>query len=112
MGARFALAGQQGVTEDLIAEIPRYRDSKLLTEREKAAIRYAEVLAGDHKSASEELFDDLREHFTEADILDLGWRIVTFVGYGRFIHALDLEIGKSCALQRRDEPARAASAEG
>lgn len=101
MGARFALAGQQGLTEAMIAEIPQYRDSKLLTDREKAAIHYAEVLAGDHKSASEKLFDELRRYFTEAEILDLGWRIVTFVGYGRFIHVLDLEIGKTCALQKR-----------
>jgi len=101
MGARFALAGQQGVTEDLIAEIPHYRDSKLLTDREKAAIHYAEILAGDHRSASEALFDELRRYFTESEIIDLGWRIVTFVGYGRFIHVLDLEVGKTCSLQKR-----------
>jgi hypothetical protein len=100
MGARFALAGQQGLTEDMIQEIPNYRESKLFTERDKAAIHYAEILAGDHRAASTELFDELRQYFTEPEILDLGWRIVTFVGYGRFIHALDLEIGKSCSLQR------------
>ena len=85
----------------MIAEIPTYRDSGLLTDREKAAIHYAEILAGDHKSASTELFDELRQYFTESEILDLGWRIVTFVGYGRFIHVLDLEIGKTCSLQKR-----------
>lgn len=89
------------MTEDLIAEIPRYRESKAFTPREKAAIRYAEVLAGDHKQAGPELFDDLRKHFTEAEIVDLGWRIVTFVGYGRFIYALGLEIGQACPLPAR-----------
>ncbi|HSD11452.1 MAG TPA: hypothetical protein VLF14_10720 [Candidatus Binatia bacterium] len=82
----------------MIAELPRYRESKLLTNREKAAVHYAEVLAGNHKQAGAELFDELREHFTEAEIVDLGWRIVTFVGYGRFIYALGLEIGKTCPL--------------
>ena len=82
----------------MIAEILHYQDSVLLTPREKAAIRFAEVLAGDHRRASQELFDMLREHFTEPEILDLGWRIVMFVGYGRFIHTLGLEIGKSCPL--------------
>lgn len=82
----------------MIAELPRYRDSRLLTEREKAAVRYAEVLAGDHHAAGPELFDQLRKHFTEAEIVDLGWRIVTFVGYGRLIYALGLEIGKTCPL--------------
>ncbi len=82
----------------MIAELPRYREGKLLTPREKAAVRYAEVLAGDHRQAGPGLFDDLRKHFTEAEIVDLGWRIVTFVGYGRFIYALGLEIGKTCPI--------------
>jgi alkylhydroperoxidase family enzyme len=89
------------VTEDLIAEIPRYRESTVFTPREKAAIRYAEVLAGDPTAAGPELFDDLRKHFSESEIVDLGWRIVTFVGYGRFIYALGLEIGNACPMPAR-----------
>ena len=89
----------------MIAELPHYRESTLLTAREKAAVRYAEVLAGNHQQAGAELFDELREQFTEAEIVDLGWRIVTFVGYGRFIYALGLEIGKTCPLpQPADAP--------
>ncbi len=82
----------------MIADLPDYRESKLLSPREKAAVRYAEILAGDHREASEELFDELRSYFTEAEIMDLGWRIVTFVGYGRFIHALGLQIGRACPI--------------
>jgi len=48
--------------------------------------------------ASDKLFDILREHFTESEIIDLGMRIQTFVGYGRLIRVLDLEVGKSCPL--------------
>ena len=85
----------------MIAELPRYRESPLLSARDKAAVRYAEVLAGDHRQADEQLFAKLREHFTEAEIVDLGWRIVTFVGYGRLISALGLEIGQACPLPIR-----------
>ena len=98
MHARFALARQQGVTEELIAELPQYETSEFFTPGEKAAIRFADILAGDHRQASPALFDALREHFTEPEILELGWRIVTFVGYGRLIHALGLEIGQTCPL--------------
>jgi alkylhydroperoxidase family enzyme len=66
------LARQQGLTEELIAEIPRYQTSALLTPREKAAIHYAEILASDHRLASEALFDELRQYFSEAEIIDLG----------------------------------------
>ena len=86
------------MTEQEIAEIPRYRDSVLLTPGEKAAIHYAEILAGDTSAASPALFDELRQHFTEPEIVDLGWRIVTFVGYGRLIKVLGLEIGQTCPM--------------
>lgn len=86
------------MTEADIADIPRYADSNRFTAQEKAAIHYAEILAGDHKQASETLFDELREHFSEQEIIDLGFRIVTFVGYGRLIHALGLEIGRACPI--------------
>jgi alkylhydroperoxidase family enzyme len=98
MGARCALARQQGLTEELVAELPHFESSRKLTGQEKAAIRFAEILAGDHRQASQQTFDGLREHFTEGEIVDLGFRIVTFVGYGRLIHALGLEIGKTCPL--------------
>ena len=96
MGARFALARQQGLTEELIAELAHFESSHKLTAQEKAAVRFAEILAGDQ--ASQQTFNVLREHFTESEIVDLGFRIVTFVGYGRLIHALGLEIGKTCPL--------------
>jgi alkylhydroperoxidase family enzyme len=92
------LAKRQGLTEEQIAELADFRQSKILTAREKAAVWYAEVLAGDHTQASEELFDELRRHFTEAEIIDLGFRITAFVGYGRFIRALGLEKGGVCPL--------------
>ena len=98
MQARLAVAREEGLTEEEIAEIPNYRTSTLLTPREKAAIQFAEVLAGDHNSASDALFDELRLYFTEPEIVDLGWRIVTFVGYGRLVKVLGLEIGQACPL--------------
>ena len=86
------------MTEADIADVPNYENSDRFTAREKAAIHYADVLAGEHATASESLFDELREHFTEQEIIDLGFRIVTFVGYGRLIYALGLEIGKTCPV--------------
>ena len=75
----------------------------MLTPREKSAIHFAEVLAGDTNAASPALFDELRAHFTEPEIVDLGWRIVTFVGYGRLIKVLGLEIGLTCPLPHAKE---------
>ena len=52
MHARFAVARQEGLTEEKISAIDDYRESTLFSASEKAAIRYADVMAGDHKSAS------------------------------------------------------------
>ncbi len=98
MQARLAVAREEGLTEAEIAEIPNYQTSTLLSPREKTAIQFAEVLAGDVNSASDALFDELRVHFTEPEIADLGWRIVSFVGYGRLVKVLGLEIGQTCPL--------------
>jgi alkylhydroperoxidase family enzyme len=92
------LARRQGLTEEQIAELRNFRESQLLTAREKAAVWYAEVLAGDHTQADQALFDELRKHFTEKEIIDLGFRITAFVGYGRLIRALGLERGGVCPL--------------
>ena len=82
----------------MIAEIPRYQSSGAFSEAEKAAIRLADVLAGDHKAASDDLFEELRKHYNESEIMDLSWRITSFIGYGRMIRVLGLEIGEACPL--------------
>ena len=74
----------------------------MFSSREKAAIHYAEILAGDHHSADAALFDELRSEFTEGEIIDLGIRITTFVGYGRLIRVLGLEIGGTCPIPIRE----------
>ena len=99
MRAVYASARQQGLTDAMLTAVPDYEQSPLFTPREKAALRFAEILAGDHRQASQELFDRLRQHFSEAEILELGWRIAMFVGYGRLVYALGLEdVGKACPL--------------
>jgi alkylhydroperoxidase family enzyme len=98
MNGRVALARRQGLTEEQIGELRDFRDSRILTPREKAVVWYAEVMSGDHTQASQELFDELRHHFSESEIIDLGFRITAFVGYGRLIRALGLEKGGYCPL--------------
>ncbi len=65
---------------------------------ERVALRYAESIAGDPGTSSGQLFDDLKEYFNEKEVIDLGMRIQTFVGYGRLIKVLDLEVGKVCPI--------------
>lgn len=61
-------------------------DSADFTDAEKAAIRYAELLAANHTAIDETAFAELLEHFSEAQILELGWSAAAFIAYGRLIH--------------------------
>jgi alkylhydroperoxidase family enzyme len=95
----YASARQQGVTDEMLAAISHYHDSPLFTPREKAAFHFAELMAGNHTQITQDLFDELRQYFTEPEILELGWRIAIFVGYGRLVYALGLDdVGKLCPL--------------
>jgi alkylhydroperoxidase family enzyme len=91
----------------MIAALPNFRKSALFTPAEKAALRLADAMAGDHKQAPyDEIFADLRQYYSEEQIVALCWKTGMWLGYGRMVHALDVPaVGASCAL-----PAQAASA--
>ena len=52
-------------------------------EAEKAAIRYGELLATDHLAIDDGVYDDLRRHFSEEQIVELGTYAAFCVGFGR-----------------------------
>ena len=91
MTAVYASARQQGLTEEMIHALPHFQDSDLFTPREKAALRFADTLARDHKQVSQDLFDELRTHYSEPEIMALGWRMAIFIGYGRLVYAVGLD---------------------
>ncbi|HTY56911.1 MAG TPA: hypothetical protein VMB26_17020 [Candidatus Binataceae bacterium] len=94
------------MTEEMVAEIPTFRESKLFTSQEKAALAFANAMAGKHLEADyEQIFADLREYYSEEQIVALGWKTGIWLGYGRLVHALNVPaIGESCAI-----PLKAAS---
>jgi alkylhydroperoxidase family enzyme len=79
-----------GVTEALVCELASPQDSQTLTERERAALAYADLLASDHLSIDDETFTHLRRHFDEAEIVELGAHIAWCIGIGRLTHSWDV----------------------
>lgn len=53
-------------------------------------MHYAERLVLDHQNIDHELFDELLEHYTEEQIVELGWAVVSYLGFGRLIHSFGL----------------------
>jgi alkylhydroperoxidase family enzyme len=60
------------------------------TPAEKSALHYAERLVVDHQNIDHELFDELLQHYTEEQIVELGWAVVSYLGFGRLIHSFGL----------------------
>lgn len=83
MAIRYSDAVADGVTEGLVCSLERPQEAENLTAAEKAAIRYGELMATDHLAIDERVYADLREHFTEAQIVELGMTVAFFVGFGR-----------------------------
>jgi len=65
------------------------------------ALEYADRLALDHHNMDDAFFDRLKEHFNDAQILELGMMIGQFIGFGRLLMVLDLE-SKFCAVEGGD----------
>jgi alkylhydroperoxidase family enzyme len=83
MTVRYAGARQAGLTEVKIAAMDDL-DSELFSPRERAALRFAELMATDHQKVDDGVFAELRRHFSEAEIVELGVATALFVGFGRF----------------------------
>src|SRR5438034_11346913 len=74
MAIRYPGAVADGLTEDLVCSLEKPHEAPDLSEAERAAIRYGELLATDHLSIDDSVYNDLREHFTEEEIVELGTR--------------------------------------
>ncbi len=83
MAIRYRDAVVDGVTEELVCSLQSPPSAPDLTEAEKAAIAYADKFATDHLSIDDADFARLREHFSEAQLVELGSWVAFCVGFGR-----------------------------
>lgn len=83
MAIRYSDAVADGVTEGLVCSLERPQEAENLSAAEKAAIRYGELMATDHLAIDDAVYDELRRHFSEAQIVELGMTVAFFVGFGR-----------------------------
>ena len=79
------------VSIDEIKAVSNFRDSKLFSESEKVALEYAEEMTKAPVEISNDLFDRLKNHFDEGQIVELTSSIA-FENYrARLNHALGIE---------------------
>src|SRR5512132_3750194 len=80
MDIRHAVGVKVGLAEAKLAALADYRTSPAFSERERAALDYAAEMIRRDEEVSDACFARLREHFSEADVVELTF----IVGYQTF----------------------------
>jgi alkylhydroperoxidase family enzyme len=72
-----------GFSDEELLALPRYRQSDLFTEREKAALDYTVATMRTPVEVSDELFARMKEHFTDEQLVEIT-ALLTVVNLDRF----------------------------
>jgi alkylhydroperoxidase family enzyme len=87
---RSVRAASAGVIEEDYRQLMNYERSDRYDERQKAALSLAEAIAGD-READSDVWDRLHRHFSDAELVELGYFIGMTTGQQRFNRILQLE---------------------
>ena len=80
-----------GLSEEKIAAIPSWETADCFNHTERLLLAYADCLAGQHGRVPEQLFTQLREVFTDAEILEFTYITTMYVMHAIMSRALRLE---------------------
>lgn len=85
------MARRLGWKDDLLQHLAEFETRNDLSDREKAAVRFAEQMTKDSHHVSDEHFAELRRHFDEGEVVELASVIGLFNYFNRFNDALRME---------------------
>lgn len=82
---------EAGLTEDQLDDLGHYESSSHFNDTERAILRYAEQLT-ENVSVDDGVFEDVREPFSEREIVELTLSISSANFVNRFNDALDIPL--------------------
>jgi alkylhydroperoxidase family enzyme len=101
-----AVGRDAGVSEEQLTRMASFEDSDAFDEIEKRVLRFAAALSATPATVSDELFAQLREHFDDAQLVELA-AVVAWENYrSRFNRAFDIQAqgfseGAFCVIPER-----------
>ncbi|HEX3789716.1 MAG TPA: carboxymuconolactone decarboxylase family protein [Pseudonocardiaceae bacterium] len=104
------VARRWGLTDDELLALGEYRTSPLFGPVDRLVLAYAEGMSQTPVAVAAELRERLREHFTDAQVVELTHIVALENLRGRFNLALDIEAagfsaGRVCAVPMSGRPA-------
>ena len=94
---------KQGITEQQLLDLPHFESSPAFSEVEKLVLHYAVAMTQTPVEVSDELFAELRQHFSPKQMVELTSAIAWENYRARFDHAFGMEAegfsaGAVCAV--------------
>jgi len=86
---RSVKAGGQGLTEGKYDELLNFESSARYSDREKAALAYAEAIAW-HLPTDDAFWDRMHQHFSEPELVELGCAIGLTLGQQSWLRLLNI----------------------
>jgi AhpD family alkylhydroperoxidase len=81
---------RQGIDPAKLRDVPRWRDSALYTDLERAVMDYAEAVTSTPLAVTDEMVDELRRHLDDAELVELTMMVAVENTRSRFNSALGL----------------------
>jgi len=94
----------RGNAEDKLRALPQFGDSPLFSEREKAALAFAETVTRSDRRVGEQLIARLRKHFDDQAIVELAALIAYQNMSSKFNAALGVPAHGFCSLPGHASP--------
>jgi alkylhydroperoxidase family enzyme len=92
-----AMAVQQNLSMDKFNALPGYRTSPLFSDKERAALAYAEE-ATRNKRVPDNTFEELRTHFNDRDIAEITWIVAIQNYYNLLTIPLEIDSDGLCSI--------------
>jgi alkylhydroperoxidase family enzyme len=83
-------AAKSGLKEDDYADLINFESSTRYNDKQKAALAYAEAITWD-LPATDELWDRLHKHFSEPELVEIGYFVAITMGQQRWLRTLNIE---------------------
>ncbi|MEI7783913.1 MAG: carboxymuconolactone decarboxylase family protein [Betaproteobacteria bacterium] len=83
MAMRYGDAVADGVTEELVCSLEKPQEADDLTADERAALRFADLMANNHLAIDDATYAELALHFNDKAVVELGSWCALCIGFGR-----------------------------
>ena len=91
------MAKRYGVTEEILLKvITNYEKTEEITPKQKVVLRFVDSFYENHSGShglghvKESLWEGMREHFSEGEIVEIAWYAAFTMAHGKLIYAFQI----------------------